>query len=124
MQSPFGFSHKAFSNACLRGGLILLILLFAACAGTPKPSLKERLSTMSDADLVAYYQGVDFRLKAVGDGVRRETADAGAGQGGILPQQTYFLGGEGNRLLRERDAAEKELVLRKIPRSKWVSGPD
>ena len=123
--TPFAHSENLLSKTALIGILcVLAILMTAACAGSPKPSLNERLAAMSDTELVAYYQGVDHRLKAVGDEVRRETADEGAEQGGILYQQTYFLGGEGHRLLRERQAAERELLRRTIPRSRWAAGPE
>jgi hypothetical protein len=124
MMALFFLFEKTLSRTLLFGGIGLLAILVAACAGSSKPSLKERLATMSDADLVAYYQGVDYRLKAVGDEVRRETMDNG--QEPVTPgfQQTYFLGGDGHRLLEARRVAERELERRKIPRSEWVSGPD
>lgn len=123
MASPYS-CKRSLSKVFLLWTIAILAISLAACAASPKPSLKERLAAMSDDELVAYYQGVDYRLKAVGDEVRRDTADAGTSQGTMVPNQTYFLGGEGNRLLRERDAAERELVRRHIPRSEWVSGPD
>jgi hypothetical protein len=95
-----------------------------ACASTSKTTLRERLTAMSDEDLVAYYQGVDSRLRAVGEGVRRETADTDETPSSVTFQQTYFLGGEGHRLLQERTAAEKELLRRRIPRSLWTSPLD
>jgi hypothetical protein len=103
--------------------LLAALLLFAACAGAPKPTLQERLATMSDTELVAYYQGVDARLRAVGEGVRREMADSDAGQHATTFQQPYFFGGDGQRLLRQRRLAERELVRRKIPPVRWATPP-
>jgi hypothetical protein len=79
---------------------------------------------MSDEDLVAYYQGVDARLRMVGEGVRRETADNAEAPSSLSFQQTYFIGGDGHRLLQERTAAEKELLRRRIPRSQWAAPLD
>jgi hypothetical protein len=104
--------------------LAALTLALLACATTPKPTLQERLSAMSDEDLVAYYQGVDARLRAVGEGVRRETADHEGTGGFVSFQQTYFVGGDGHRLLQQRTAAEKELLKRGIPRSRWAPRTD
>lgn len=124
MMPLFALSEKPLSRTLLFSGIIIQAILLTACASSPKPSLRERLATMSDADLMAYYQGVDYRLKAVGDEVRRETADNG--QEPVTPgfQQTYFLGGDGYRLLEARKLAERELVRRRIPRSEWAAGPD
>lgn len=124
MVTQFSLSEKPLLRTLLYSGVFVLAILLTACAGTPKPSLTERLATMSDTDLVAYYQGVDYRLKAIGDEVRRDTADDG--QAPVAPgfQQTYFLGGDGHRLLEARKVAERELLRRRIPRSEWAAGPD
>jgi hypothetical protein len=103
--------------------LMIALLLFAACAGTPKPTLQERLTAMSDTELVAYYQGIDARLRAVGEGVRREMADTDAGQHATTFQQPYFFGGDGQRLLHQRRLAERELVRRQIPPVRWATTP-
>jgi hypothetical protein len=103
--------------------LMAALLLFTACAGTPKPTLQERLAAMSDTDLVAYYQGIDARLRAVGEGVRREMADSDAGQHATTFQQPYFFGGDGQRLLHQRRLAERELVRRRIPPVRWATSP-
>jgi hypothetical protein len=125
-----GFRAAKALNPLLKYGgfaavaLVLSALVLHACAGSPKTTLRERLTAMSDADLVAYYQGVDARLRAVGEDVRRQTADTDEAPSSVSFQQTYFIGGEGNRLLKERAAAEKELLRRRIPRSEWNPRPD
>jgi hypothetical protein len=116
--------NRMFETWLLYGVLSLFALALCACAGTSKTTLRERLSAMSDEDLIAYYQGVDARLRVVGEDVRREVADTAEAPSSVSFQQTYFIGGEGNRLLHERAAAEKELRRRRIPRSAWAPRPD
>lgn len=118
------FRRKAVPTAILCGCLAAVTVLLFSCATGSKPSLQERLRTMGDDALIGYYQGVDARLRAVGEGVRREGGDTGAEENTVRYQQPYFLGGEGNRLLNQRTAAERELQRRGIPRSRWAAPPD
>jgi Tfp pilus assembly protein PilX len=115
--------NRRFETRLLYAALTLFTLALIACAGTHKASLRERLTAMTDADLVAFYQGIDARLRVVGEGVRQESAEDDKPESAFFHQQTYFLGGEGQRLLQERTAAEKELLRRRIPRSEWASRP-
>lgn len=118
------FSPKLLNTLQFWSALAAVSLALLACATAPKLTLQERLSAMSDEDLLAYYQGVDARLRMVGEGVRRETADQeGSGEFASF-QQTYFVGGDGHRLLQERMTAEKELLRRGIPRREWAPRPD
>ncbi|MDJ0781959.1 MAG: hypothetical protein QNJ22_08300 [Desulfosarcinaceae bacterium] len=104
--------------------VLALLLVLTACASGKRPTLAERLGAMADEELVAYYQGVDARLRAVGEGVRRERAEAAGTRYDTKYQQTYFLGGEGHRLFKQRQAAERELRRREIPPSVWAPPPE
>jgi hypothetical protein len=119
-----GFCKKAYEIGLFFSAIAALALTLCACAGNQKATLRERLTAMSDDDLIAYYQGIDDRLRSVGEGVRRETADKAEAQSAIGFQQTYFIGGEGQHLLKQRAAAEKELLRRGIPRLRWMPRPD
>lgn len=111
------------TSALISSACLWVFALILACAGSPKPSLQERLSAMNDTELVAFYQGIDARLRAVGKGVRRDQAAADDSRQAVAYQQTYFFGGDGQRLLHQRRLAERELVRRQIPPGKWATPP-
>jgi hypothetical protein len=121
---PLSPKNDPFTTAIVCGCLVALTLIALSCAGNTKPPLQDRLHAMGDDELIAYYQGIDARLRAVGEGVRQERAASGGWQPSDHFQQTYFFGGEGNRLLQQRQAAQKELLRREIPRSLWDSPTD
>jgi len=114
--------QKPVAGIILCGILALEAVFSSSCATHTKPTLRERLTAMSDDELVAYYQGIDARLRAVREGVRREQAAADDSKHANTFQQTYFFGGDGQRLLHQRQAAERELVRRQIPPGQWA-GP-
>jgi Tfp pilus assembly protein PilX len=117
-------TQKVFKIGLFLMAMAALALTLCTCAGHQKTTLRERLTAMSDEDLIAFYQGIDARLRSVGEGVRRETADKAESRSAVGFQQAYFVGGDGHRLLKQRAAAEKELLRRAIPRSRWTPRPD
>lgn len=89
-------------------------IVFTGCAATPQDPLATRLASMSDAELLAYYQGTNDRLKAIQAGTRRAEDQGTITAEDHMAKMPFIIGGEAWELEQRRERIRRELTRRNL----------
>jgi hypothetical protein len=113
-KSVGGFSRQTFFTPFqfILLSTVLLSMVLAGCATSSPDPFETRLAAMTDAELIAYSQGINERMKEIQSGTREEDRTGIVRQDDPLAQQTYFFGGEAWDLEKKRAKARKEMNRR------------
>lgn len=94
--------------------LSLLFFLIVGCASSEMTRFKTNMKTMSDAELLSCYYGINERIKDIDNGIDRKDRIAHSRNRDIVSQQTYFIGGEAYGLMQKKKLVLEELRRRNI----------
>ena len=94
--------------------LSLLIFLIIGCASSELTRFKKNTKTMSDADLLSCYYGINERIKDIDNHIEGRDRIPHSGNRNIVSRQTYFIGGEAYGLMQKKKLVLEELRRRNI----------
>ncbi|MCP3872851.1 MAG: hypothetical protein GY699_06815 [Desulfobacteraceae bacterium] len=94
--------------------LFLSIFLFINCASSELVRFEKNTKTMSDADLLNCYYGINERIKDIDNGIKNEDRSDISENRDIISHQTYFIGGEIYGLMQKEKLVLEELNKRNI----------
>ncbi len=94
--------------------LSLSILLFTSCASSELTKFKKNTKTMSDAELLNCYYGINERLKDIDNRIKREDLLDPAQKRDSVFHQSYFIGGDVYGLMQKEKVLLKEMYKRNI----------
>ena len=98
-------------NFCL---LSLLIFLIIGCASSELTRFKKNTKTMSNAELLSCYYGINERIKDIDSRIEGKDRIAHSRNRDIISHQTYFIGGETYGLMQKEKLVLEELRRRNI----------
>lgn len=88
--------------------------LYYSCASSELVRLRKRCPSMSDADLLNYYYGINERLKDIDNDMEKKEPSSLTEHEHFLNNETFFTGGEGYGLIQKRKVILEELNKRNI----------
>jgi len=97
--------------ACL---LAISLFFNAGCASSEQTRLRDRVQSMTDAELLNYYHGINERLKDMDGEMSADDQTDSDNQDHFIKNQTFFVGGEGHGLAQKRRIVLDELYRRDI----------
>jgi hypothetical protein len=85
-----------------------------SCAGSKSKKFQSKIQTMSDNDLLNYYQGINNRIKDIDNDIKREESQDQTEQERVISNMPFSFGGEGYDLIQKRKIILKELNSRNL----------
>lgn len=85
-----------------------------SCACSKSKKFQSKIQTMSDNDLLNYYQGINKRIKDIDSDIKREESQDQTEQERVISNMPFFFGGEGYNLIQKRKMILKELNSRNL----------
>jgi hypothetical protein len=108
-------SYRKSKFALLMASLLTMAVLFqAGCASSEHTRLRDRVRTMSDAELLNHYYGINDRLKDIAGDMQQEERTDPDNPDQFIDNQTFFVGGAGHGLEQKRRIILDELHRRGI----------
>ena len=98
----------------ISGLLTVAVLLLSGCASSEQTRLRKRVHTMSDAELLNYYHGINDRLKDLAGDLQAAERPDPDNPDQLIDNQTFFVGGAGHGLEQKRRIVLDELRRRDI----------
>ena len=90
------------------------IILCVSCAGSKSQKFQSKIQTMSDNDLLNYYEGINKRIKDIDSDIKREESQNPTRQERMVSDMPFFFGAEGYDLVQKRKMILKELNRRNL----------
>ena len=91
---------------------LLIPVLIAGCGNTAK--FVKKIEGMTDSDLIAYYHGINDKIKDIANEVSvKEHFDTRPDED-IHVQSPFFMGRQGYDLNHKKELIEKELIKRNL----------
>jgi hypothetical protein len=90
------------------------LVFVISCAGSKSNNFQSKIQTMSDNDLLIYYQGINNRIKDIDSDIKREEGQDQTEQERVISNMPFFFGAEGNDLVQKRRMILKELNRRNL----------
>lgn len=94
--------------------LSLFLFVFFGCASSELTRFKKSIKTMSDAELLSCYHGINERTKDIDNNIEREDRLGYEKDQYIISHQTYIVGGEAYGLMQKKKLVSEELKERNI----------
>ena len=94
--------------------LSLFFFMIFACASSELIRFKKNIKTMSDAELLNCYHGINERTKDIDNNIEREDRLDYEKNQDMISHQTYLVGGEAYGLMQKEKFVLEELKRRKI----------
>jgi hypothetical protein len=96
--------------------LSIITMLFLSCASTPSANFKKKIQSMSNNELINYYDGIDARLKDIETGGKENDRlfKKSHDEVSVNMKTSFYLSGEGQDLLQKRKAVVNEFEKRNI----------
>ncbi len=98
----------------MAGFLLVTVLCYSGCASSEQTRLRDRIQSMSDAELLNYYHGINERLKDIDGELQTDDQMDSDNQNDFIRNQTFFVGGEGHGLAQKRKIVMDEMYQRNI----------
>ena len=90
------------------------LLLNISCVHSKPKKFQSKIQTMSDNDLLNYYQGINERIKDIDNDIKSEESQDQTEQERVISNMPFFFGGEGYDLIQKRKMILRELNSRNL----------